>query len=85
MVTALVAGPGAMEFASTLRKAGVEAWWFDAANPSLPPLLVVVTGDGDTGGRDASGPASLDAYADLVPDASYEEWRSLVFSLWTQR
>lgn len=26
MVTALVAGPGAHEFASTLRKAGVEAW-----------------------------------------------------------
>ncbi len=85
MVTALVAGPGAMEFASTLRKAGVEAWWFDPVNRSLTPLLVVIAGDGATRGRDAPGPASLAAYADLVPDAPYEEWRSLVFGLWTER
>jgi hypothetical protein len=59
--------------------------WFDPAHPGSPPLLVVMTGDGETGGRDASGPASLDAYADLVPDASYADWRSLLFSLWTER
>jgi hypothetical protein len=85
MVTALVAGPGAQEFASSLRKAGVEAWCFDPAIPGPRPLLVVIAEDGETGGGDASGPTSLDACADLVPDAPFTEWRSLMFSLWTQR
>ena len=84
MVSALVAGPGAREVASTLREAGFEAWCLDPASPVATRRLLVLVGlSEETGPGDRSGPTSLGAYADLVPEAPFTEWRSLMFSLWT--
>ncbi|HEY3240358.1 MAG TPA: hypothetical protein VGL92_12380 [Acidimicrobiia bacterium] len=84
MVSALVAGPGARELASTLREAGFEAWSLDPATPVAARRLLVLVGLGEEAGTgDRSGPTSLGDYADLVPEAPFTEWRSLMFSLWT--
>jgi hypothetical protein len=70
--------------ASTLREAGVEAWYLDPAGPAATGQLLVLVGLAEeTGAGARSGSTPLDAYADLVPEAPFTEWRSLMFSLCT--